>query len=376
MVLILSMAVMVFINLQILNFLFLIFLFLILIVIIRSWKMMVNWEKLIVLTFSFYSLLSLDFGVLRFLKLTSLLDLIHIMVPFGGLKNTQRVYLIILPFLVIIATLGAEQLLKTFKPQKKIVLIFCSGLIVFFMLLENIPFPLPIQKSRIMKPLSNYNLRVYKELPFKQNRIVLEIPFNFKLIARNSIYLLNWKFHQNYLLNGKTSIKSPRYIINLKALIGVNQKKFPTDFILKTLIEKYSVNYVIFHWDLLSRYQNNPHVRSEMLKKIKLTKNYSQIEYDSKEATILKIQENFPLKSIKRCYSLAHLKKNRLKTSLKASYSGEVEIYFNDYMIECRALNTDVFIVDFFNQKLDISGNKIELKFEKPVFLKDIQFID
>jgi hypothetical protein len=297
-------------------------------------------------------------------------------VPFGGLKNIFRAYLIILPFLIILATLGAEKLCKTRKPKSNSVFVICSGLVALIILLENIPLPLPIQQSRMMRPLSGFNQNVYHQLPFRQNRIILEIPFYFRLGARNSKYLLNWKFHQNYLLNGKTSIKSPDYIVKLKSIIGGMQKKFPDRFMLKALIERYSVDHVVFHWELLSRYHKNPNVRTKILKRIESIPDFCRVVYDSETATIIRIGENMGIRSIKRCYSLAHLKRCRLKTILAEPYSGEVAIYLNNRLIEKRAVNDTVFVVNLSGQKLEIPGNKIEFMLSEPVVLSDIQLIE
>jgi hypothetical protein len=372
-ILTIAMTCLAYVNIKILNVLLAIFLSLTLILMIINWKKMIKWEKLILLTFSFYLILFLKFEGLPFLKSFSFLELFNTLLPFEGLKNIRRVYLIILPFLIVLATVGGDKFLRTLKRLTKRRIIVISVVILCLIILENIRIPFPITQRRLMREISDYNLDVYKKLPFRQNRIILEIPFYFKKVTQNSIYSLNWQFHQNCLLNGKTSIEPRRYLDDLENIIGRLQKIFPDEPALKALIEKYSVNYVIFHWGLLSRYQNNPKTKENIMQKIKSIYKYGNVIYNENNTTVLKVQETIPVQKIVRNYSLYHLKYNRIQVQLIEKYSGEVEIIFNDHLIEKRKLNADFIELDFTTKKLRVEGNEIELIFDKPVLLNDIK---
>jgi hypothetical protein len=241
------------------------------------------------------------------------------------------------------------------------------------LIIENIPFPLPVAQKTMMKPLPKPDFQVYGKLPFKKNLVLLEIPFYFKLITRNSIYLLNWRLHQNYLLNGKTSVNPAGYMKHLEKIIGKYQKRFPNERALKTLIEQYSLNYIIFHWNLLSRYQKNPDVKKELMPLIQSLRRYGEIEYDDDRVTVLKVQENFPIDRVIRHYSWFHLQRNRVVVRLKKPYSGKVEIFFNGSLLEKRDVTTDIFELDLREQKFHIRGNEIEFRFRERILLKDIE---
>lgn len=358
-----------FFNAKILDIVFIIFLFLILTVVIVTWKRMIKWEKLILLTFSFYFILFLKFEGLYFLNEFSFFEFLNGLLPLEGLSAMRRTYLIILPFLIILAGIGGAKFLESLGHMKKKKVLVLSAFIFCFMILENIPLPLPITKRQLMKPLPHYNLEVYQKLPFKKNKIILEIPFYFRMVTRNSIFFLNWQFHQNYLLNGKTSLEPHRYFSGLKSIIGRLQKKFPDETALKLLIQNYSVDYIIFHWELLSRYQHDPKTKEKTMRKINSIRKYGEVVYNENNATILRIQENIPVDAIIRTYSLYHLKNNRLEVTLKEPYLGEVSIFFNNQLLGKRYVESRCFDLIFEANGLEISGNRIELKFDKPVML-------
>jgi hypothetical protein len=372
-ILITLMSYLAFFNVKILNRFFVIFLILIFTLAIINWKTMTKWEKLILLTFSFYTILFINFQDLYFFKNFSFLEFFNTLLPFSGLRNIRRVYLNILPFLIILAAIGGNKFLESFGHIKKKKMMMIPIVILCFMIVENIPLPLPITHSQLMKPLTNYNLKVYQYLPFRKNKIILELPFYFKLVTRNSIFLLNWQFHQNYLLNGKTSIKPHRYFKDLENTIGRSQRKFPNEPALKALIQKYSVNYIIFHWDLLSRYQHNPNAKEKVMQKIISIYKYGKVVYNDAKTTVLKIQEYIPIHTIVRTYSWYHLKKNSLEVILKNSFSGKVRIFLNNRFVEKRDVASKSVKIILNAKHLNVSQNRIELQFEKPVMLDEIK---
>jgi hypothetical protein len=171
------------------------------------------------------------------------------------------------------------------------------------------------------------------------------------------------------LLNGKTSLEPRRYFSGLKSIIGRLQKKFPDETALKVLIQNYSVDYVIFHWELLSPFQHDPNAKEKTMQKINSIRKYGEVVYNENNATILRIQENIPVDAIIRTYSLYHLKNNRLEVTLKEPYLGKVSIFFNNQLLEKRYVESRCFDLIFKGNGLEISGNRIELRFDKPVML-------
>lgn len=364
-----AMTFFVYINLVVLDILFVVFLSLTLFIIIFSWKKMDKWMKLLVSTFSFYLFIVLHIPNLPLLNSITQFDFFSKWLPIEGFRAISRTFLIILPFFISIATIGASRYLKAFKnydKKKKIIIVL---FILVLMTGENIRHRRINDKMGI---LPEKNVEIYDKLPFKKNKILLEIPFYFKIKARNSCYMLNWKFHKNYLLNGSTS-KPPRsFITDLRAIIGSEQKDFPTEIKLKRLIENYSVTHIIFHWDRLGTNQNDEQIRKRKLN-VQRIKKYGKIIYSDEKHTILRTQEYIPTRRIIRTYSIFHLRKKDLEIILNKKYTGKILIKLNNRLVERREIESESFCISRNIGSLNVHGNRLEIIFSKPVLLKELE---
>jgi hypothetical protein len=244
------------------------------------------------------------------------------------------------------------------------------------MVAENIPFPLPIVDNRMMRKIKKPDVGAYQKIPFDKNKVLLEIPFYFGLAARNSIYTMCWHYHKNVLINGKVSVQPPGYLYRLKNIIGGFQKKFPHDPQLKKLIQNYSLDYIIFHWDLLRVYHHNPEVKKKLMPMIRSIKKYGKIILDNQETTVLQTQEYIPVKSVIRTYSLYHLKDHRVHCQLKSQYSGLVSVFFNHTPVARTELNDMAFNYSFKDQRLKKDGNLIEFRFDSPVLISEVSLAE
>jgi hypothetical protein len=368
------MSCLVYIDLLVLEIFFLVFLCLIAVTAVLSWNNMNQWVKLLILTFSFYFLVMLKIEYIPVLNSLSLFDFLSRWLPISGLTAIKRAFIVILPFLIAAAAMGGTQYLRSFEnlsKKKKLLWVF---IILSLMVIENVR----LQKhEKMMTELIRDDAEIYQKIPFRKNKIILEIPFYFdRSMPKNSSSLLNWQCHQNNLLNGNTSIVPKDYVSDLKSIIGSRQHDFPTENKLKLLIQKYSVTHILFHWDLIRERLGESLAVENIKTLVDHITEYGKIIHNNEEHTVLRTQEFIPVSKIIRTYSLYHLRKKKLKILLDDEYAGGVEIKLNDRLIQERQLNSRSFSLAFKNYPLNVSGNRIEVSFEQDVLLRDIELID
>jgi hypothetical protein len=351
-----------------LNLVFLAFLIFLFYLAAREWKTMDQWIKLLLLTFGFMFLFLFHFTYPAFLKSLAPYRLFYVFLPVGGLTVIKRTFLFLLPFFIVLAVVGASRFFQgvyQLKPSKKY-LIFAVLLVL--MVLENVRSPVLYlnNKEGVVKPLPQVS-EVYGHLPFKGNKVVLEIPFYFRRRLKNTYYMLNWRFHQNALLNGKVTLFPKKYYQRLSGVIGKFQQEFPAEEGLKKLLHDYSVSYIVIHWDLLKEYQQvhrTPVAREEILRRIKHLDRYLEIIAETPGHMVLKLRENFPLKEIIRTYSYYHLKNHKIKIAFTGSYDGMVRVFLNDQFFKTLAVRGSVIEIDLRDAPLLESRNNVRFQFE------------
>lgn len=307
-VLAVTMGCFVYIDLVVLDVLFLIFLILILVAVIKSWKNVDNWAKLIVLTLAFYLLVMFQFSHLPLLNAFSLFNIFSHWLPFEGFRAIKRVFLISLPFLIIIACIGGARFYKSFESysRKKKVAVFT--VILLLIVSENIRFD---RAKNMMSKLKRPNPDIYKTIPFEKNKIILEIPFYFNV--HNSKYSLNWEFHKNSIINGISSVDPMGYMPELMSIIGRRQNSFPNEESLKKII---------------------------------------------------------------RTYAQYHLRKNQVQIKLEQKYSGRITVYLNNRLVRQEKIDSEILNIDLREWPLNVSGNRMEVLFQRPILLKSIELTD
>lgn len=245
-------------------------------------------------------------------------------------------------------------------------------MILLGLLFENVRQPLQFLKpAKFNTNEQESKLDVYKQIPFKKNKIILEIPFYFTQRYKNSEYMLNWIHHQNYLLNGKVSIRPEQYLAKLQRTIGAYQNSLFRRPRLNHLIKDFSVNYVIIHLNKLKYYlpKKFEFSRQRLIGKINSLPEYCRIIYQDDSHLVVKIKEFFPINRIVRTFSYYHLKKKKLFIRFKDPYNGKIQVFINKKLINTLFLTDDQIFVDLKDQQLEISENKVELVFDKKIYL-------
>jgi len=368
-VLAVTMGCFVYIDLVVLDVLFLIFLSLILFAVIKSWKNVDNWAKLIVLTLAFYLLVMFQFSHLPLLNSFSLFNIFSHWLPFEGFRAIKRVFLISLPFLIIIACIGGARFFKSFESYSKKKKVAVFTVILLLIVSENIRFD---RAKNMMSKLKRPNPDIYKTIPFEKNKIILEIPFYFN--SHNSTYSLNWEFHKNSIINGISSVDPMGYMPELLSIVGMHQNKFPSEEKLKKVISKYSVTHIIFRWNLIEIFQNQP--KKKIWERVNGIHKYGKIIHEDERFTVLKTQEYIPIKKIIRTYAQYHLRKNQVQIKLEQKYSGRITVYLNNRLVRQEKIDSEILNIDLREWPLNVSGNRVEVLFQRPILLKSIELTD
>jgi len=359
----------VFLNHAVSDWLFLAFLGIAVSAVIAGWKNMDKWTKLVTISLALFMLFFISFPHIPLLKTISLFDVFGKIMPVQGLRGIRRIFFISIPFLITIAAIGGARSFKAlehFNRKKKFLFV---ALILLFMITENIRFE---KQKNMMTEFQKPSGDVYKLLPFNKDKIILEIPFYFGIRNfHNSAYALSWDTHRNFLLNGVTPNEPRGYIPELLNILGRYQNNFPNEEKLKDLINKYSVTHVIFHWESI-----RDEIRDIMQKRVNQIKKFGKIVYRDEKNTILRTQEYIPIENIIRTYSLYHLRKKRIKIVLYKTYAGRILIYLNNRLVRRQKLNSDTIYINLKYWPMNVSGNRIEVKFRRPVWLKTIELIE
>lgn len=378
-------------NLVYLQLLFFILIATLIFLAIRGWAKMDKMEKLILVTsFSFF-LLMLDFNMLPLLKkFHPYVSLFHLLPGLSGLRVVDRVVLPMeIPFLIVMAAVGfrnhfgallssastaVSRLPFPANETAKRRLVFAGktliGLLIFSLLyVEN------VTPRYIMRPLPRKE-KIYEKIPFRENRVILEIPWDYGLVKyfQNGKYMFNWQFHQNPIMNGCGSYVPVRFIDEVNQILFENQPPFPSDSTLKWLIENHSIQYVLFHWDLIrDSYGNHRERIAEMKKRIESLIGYGKIVYSHQAHLLLRVQEFVPVREIVRTYSRSHLKQNIIHVELTEPYRGRLAVRLNGKNVQTGMIRRADIRCDFRKGDLSFDGNRIELHFQSDILLKDIR---
>jgi hypothetical protein len=347
-----------------------------------SWKEIEPWTKLLLLLLAFMFFFLFHFTYPSFMKSLSPYLLFHFLLPVGGLTVIKRTFLMLLPLFVVLAAVGASRFFEriprfaALKPWKKYILFV---LLLAVLALENIRSPLLYLNTGggVMKSLPR-TAEVYRSLPFRSGKVVLEIPFYLRRRLKNSHYLLNWQFHQNPLLNGEVSIEPKGYYQEITAVIGKFQEEFPSEEGLKRLLHDYSVSYIVIHWDMLADYQRirrSPVPREIVRGRIEDLGQYLEVIDDAPGHIVLRLRENFPLKEIIRTYSYYHLKSRKVKINLKESYRGIVRVFLDGKPFKTVDIEGTSVELDFKDALLSDTGSNLRFQFDREIILSAIDLI-
>jgi hypothetical protein len=366
-------------NLFCLQLLFLILIAALVVLAVRGWAKMDKMEKLVLVTgFSFF-LLMLDFSRLPLLKnFHPYISLFHLLPGLSGLRVVERVVLPLeVPFLIVMAAVGFRNHFGALLPPSGAAAPSpaFAGRTLVGLLIISLLYAENVTARYIMRPLPRPE-KVYEKIPFGENRVLLEIPWDYGTVkyTQNATYMFQWQFHQNPIINGCGSYVPVRHVEAVNRILFEDAQPFPSDSTLKRLIENHSLQYVLFHWDMMrGSYADHRARIAEMKKRIESVKGYGRIVYSQQAHLLLRVQEFVPVRRIVRTYSRSHLKQNSIHAELAEPYRGRLTVGLNGKTVQTEIIDGADIRCDFRKEALSVDGNRIELHFKSEVLLKDIR---
>jgi hypothetical protein len=337
-----------------------------------EWRELTAVERVMALTLFFFVLVNLRFSFLPGLRSLSAYTIFYkLLPPIRGLRQIQRTFLLVLPLFATLAATGAARHFrwpgKHLRPRLAAVALFV------LVSAENIYLPNILVPGRIMKPIPHKDTEVYRRLPFRSHLVVLEVPYFFRVATRNAQYLLNWRYHQNYLLNGKARLRPLDYWRKLSHIIGKFQADFPSDGQLEKLLQDYSVERVIIHWDPLRTYQRRSFDRQRTWAKIQRLKRYGRVLASDAETVLIEVKELVPVAGVIRTYSDFHLRRHPLYIRLKDPPPLPITVRLNGREAPVPLVSGNQLLIDLRHQKLNPPGNRVEIRFARPQTVSEVK---
>jgi len=352
--------------------LFLLWMIMLAVALALKWREMSRAERLVALTFSFFVLVNLKFSFLPGLSSFSPYGIFYrLLPPIRGLRQIHRAFLVILPLFAAMAATGAARHFRW--PGKDLRLRLVAAALFVLVAAENIYLPTTLAPGRIMKPIPHKDTAVYSRLPFRSNLVVLEVPYYFRVAMRNAQYLLNWRLHRNYLLNGKARVRPLDYWRKLSRIIGKFQRDFPTDSQLQRLLQDYSVERVIIHWDLLRTYQRKNFNRQRTWANIQRLQDYGRVVAADSKTVLIEVREFVPVTSVVRTYSDFHLRRHPLYVRLESPPGFPVSVRLNGREAPPPSVSGNQLLIDLQHQELNTAGNRVEIRFARPQQVRTVR---
>lgn len=337
-------------------------------------KKMNAMEKLLLLTFAVFFLLMLNFPNLPVLRSLTIYKFVFNSLPgMNGLRGIGRVVMpLALPFLICMAALGFRNVFTFSRPKNilaKITPWILALVAVAAMGLENVSAHYPMHSLPGKET-------VYEKIPFNKNKIILEYPwdYGFNKYYLNGLYMFNWLYHRNFILNGRSAFFPVSYIDSLGEILEAEPGRFPNDQRLKQLTEDFGVTHVIFHWELIRRFFPKPRKTiAELKANIQKIAIHGKTVYQDRNHCILLVGDFIPASRFVRTYSYDHLRYHMILFTLSEPYEGKVIIGLNGKTVQAYFVDSTFIRVDLKKEDLKGDQNMVEWQFAKPVPLKDIE---
>lgn len=348
--------------------LFLAWLALLALALLRGWRKMTVVERLLAVGSAFFLLSQLKLERLPGLRSFSLFGaVLSLAPPLRDLRFIERAFFAGLPLFIALAAAGAARLPLLagggWRPRR------WGAALALLVAAENLYLPVP--GTAVMRPIPYRDTGAYAAIPFQADQVVLEIPYHFVHPVRNSTYLLNWRFHRNFLLNGKGRARPVRYWSGLSAVIGRRQDGFLTDDRLERLLHDYSVNWVVIHWDLLRLQLRKSFDRGRILADIGRLKRFGRLAASQGACAVVEVGEFAPVSEIVRTFSDFHLRRRVLAVELE-SLPDEALARLNGAALPAPAVSGRRLFLDLRGRALRPEGNRIEIRFERPIGVRRV----
>lgn len=292
--------------------------------------------------------------------------LVQVFPMISGLRYLYRGMYVLIPLFFALLAGGIVAAFDKFKPNRYRWILLSIFLIIIRL---EIGYWKTSEKSL---PL---NSAPYEVIEKNRDRILIEFPFwGTGRIVHHALYSINTRYHYNYLVNGRVAFRTD-------ALYNVFHKTetiyVPPIKMLQRLLEKYSVDYMIFHWDLIRENKLKTEGQIEQLRaQIITAAKFVRILADEKQYLVLRLKENFPLRVIHRCYSKFHLSRRDLVLELAEPYEKEILAFLTqkpEIKAKVSKSNPRQIRLSFPNNHFDIKENPIEIHFSDPVKINDIR---
>lgn len=291
--------------------------------------------------------------------------IVHFVPSLSGFRFLFRSMLLLIPVFAALSAYGLSEILALQGKKKNIV----SAVLFLLVIIENGYLTIP--GSRLEFQQEKYN-RIEKA----NDRVILELPFYGKKRMKNNRYTINTVFHHNYYVNGRVAFHAFKEDLVIEK--KVSGKDFPNEHILRWLLRNYSVDYLIFNWN-----EEISKDKERIIKKIGALNKWCKILDNTPRFLVIRVKENFPVKSIKRRYSLFHVQRRKALLDFAKPYAGKISISFRgkeDGRARIVRSGASRVMISFPRFKPDYSrdleGIPVEIIFEKPIAIKDLRLVE
>jgi hypothetical protein len=215
----------------------------------------------------------------------------------------------------------------------------------------------------------------YAAIEKESDRVLVEFPFwGSGRIIHHALYSINTMFHYDYLVNGRVAFRTDAVY---RVFQDTADTYVPPTGRLRRLLENYSADYLVFHWDLMRQKKLLTEERiAELRSRIIAAADYVRVLADEKPFLVLRLKENFPLQVLRRCYSAFHLSRRDIVVELEEPYTKEIRAFLGRKpAITARVSRSGPgrFRLSFPTGDFDIRGNPVEIRFAEPVRIRDIR---
>ncbi len=349
--------------------LFLAWLALLALALVRGWERIPAVERLLALGAAFFLLSQLKLEHLPGLRSFSLFGaVLSLAPPLRDLRFIERAFFSGLPLFIALAAAGAARLPQLAAGSGARARCWGAGL-ALLVAAENLYLPSP--GAAVMRPIPHRDAGAYAAIPFQADQVVLEIPYHFIHPVRNSAYLLNWRYHRNFLLNGKGRARPVRYWRELSAVIGRRQDSFLTDARLRRLLHDYSVNWVVIHWDALRRQLRKSFDRGRILADIGRLSRFGRLAASTGAYAVVEVGEFAPVSEIVRTFSDFHLRRRVVAVELDSPPAVALA-RLNGAASPPPVLSGRRLFLDLRSCRLLEEGNRVEIRFGRPVGVRRV----
>jgi len=346
------------------------------IVVVRSWPTLDKLERFFLLCTLFFGAIFIRFSTIPRLDFFPLNEQVLKLLPVRGITGFRRLFPHGLPLLIVPAALGLDRITAGIVNRRlwlPLLGVSFIGLATYENIL-NIPEPLPIYRNHLTQPLwPEGRPAVYRKIPPNDDRIILEIPYFFTTdrLQFHSYYMLNWELHRNFLLNGRTANPPQAYYRELEKILGTYQWDFPSEEILRRLIQEYSVDYILVHLDMLTLNRVGENTLKKMLPAIEGISKYGCVIHRDPISILIRTREFIPISRLERRYADFHLRRRIVTVQLAEAYSGTIQYTVNGRPFPEYRPEREKITIDLRREKLERGGNTLTLIFDRPVLIDD-----